>query len=438
MSPQIVPDSASVGGHPREELKRVSELSFSNVDKKTVDGECSVRLCNYTDVYYNDFITDRIDFMEASAKASEIARFQLRRGDVLITKDSETADDIAVPALVDGELSGVLCGYHLAVVRPKKDKVDGRFLFRALQAEPVRHQFYQRANGVTRFGLSQSSIGKVQVPVPPLETQRAIAEFLDRKTAAIDALIQKKERLIELLQEKRQALITQAVTKGLDPGVPMKDSGIEWLGQIPAHWEVVQLRRGVSRFIDYRGKTPTKSSGGVPLITAGAIRDGVIDHSRAPEFIPEDSYDDWMRRGLPELGDVAITTEAPLGEVAQVADAEVAFAQRVILFKLDRSKLQGGYLRYFYLSLAGKSELLSRGTGSTAQGIRSDRLKGSLILLPSSDEQEQIVRFLDSRNDGFRPMLEAIVESTEHLREYRQALITNAVTGKLDLAEVTA
>ena len=116
-----------------------------------------------------------------------------------------------------------------------------------------------------------------------------------------------------VLEEKRTALISHAVTKGLDPNVPMKDAGIGRTGSIPEHWTVHQLRRVVDRFIDYRGRTPTKTDSGVPLITAGAVRDGLIEHSQAPEFMPEEDYDDWMCRGLPELGDVVVTTEAPLG-----------------------------------------------------------------------------------------------------------------------------
>jgi type I restriction enzyme, S subunit len=134
----------------------------------------------------------------------------------------------------------------------------------------------------SQFDIPWDDLRTLPVLLPPEEKQGLIARFLDRKTGAIDALISKKERLIDLLQEKRQALITQAVTKGLDPTVPMRDSGTEWLGEIPAHWQVLSLRRVVCRFIDYRGRTPKKVDHGVPLITAGAVRDGRINHCRAP------------------------------------------------------------------------------------------------------------------------------------------------------------
>ena len=193
------------------------------------------------DVYYNDRITPDLDFMAATATPEQLRRFSLRAGDVLITKDSESRTDIAVAAVVATDLPDVLCGYHLALVRPGLD-CDGTFLARAFSAVGPRDQFEVAANGITRFGLGGDAIRTAYSRPRPAGEQRAIAAFLDRETARIDALVAKKERLIELLQEKRTALITRAVTKGLDPNVPMKDSGVEWLGQIPAHWEVERIK----------------------------------------------------------------------------------------------------------------------------------------------------------------------------------------------------
>ena len=143
--------------------------------------------------------------------------------------------------------------------------------------------------------------------------QRAIARFLDRETGKIDALVAKKERLIELLEEKRTALVTHAITKGLSSDVPRKDTGIPWFGGVPEHWDIVRLSDSVTRFVDYRGKTPEKSSFGVPLVTAKNVKNLIIDFSASREYISEDLYPSWMVRGLPELGDVVVTTEAPLG-----------------------------------------------------------------------------------------------------------------------------
>ncbi|MGH9346966.1 MAG: hypothetical protein ACRD26_06820 [Vicinamibacterales bacterium] len=180
--------------------------------------------------------------MEATATEAEIAKFHFAVDDVVITKDSESWDDIGVPALVTETAGDLVCGYHLALLRPRKEEMHGAFLFRCLQAKPIRVQLELAANGVTRFGLPKSEIGVMTIPVPPISQQRAIADYLDRETARIDALIAAKERLLWLLAEKRRALITRAVTRGLDAAAPLRDSGIPWLGEIPVHWETKRMK----------------------------------------------------------------------------------------------------------------------------------------------------------------------------------------------------
>lgn len=270
---------------------------------------------------------------------------------------------------------------------------------------------------------------------PPFPTQRAIAAFLDRKTAAIDALIEKKQRLLDLLDEKRTTLINQAVTKGLDPTVPMKDSGTPWIGDIPAHWEIHHLRRMVKRFIDFRGRTPQKTDQGTPLITAGAVRDGFIDHDRAPEWVESNVAADLNRRGHPEVGDLLFTSEAPLGEVGIVGDPNIACAQRIIMFKTDPARMLSGFLRLHFLAPSGRREIKSRASGSTAEGIRADRLKMSLVPCPPLEEQAQIVSHIELHTNGDHAIGAAVSLQIGHLSEYRQSLITAAVTGQLPLPE---
>jgi type I restriction enzyme S subunit len=264
-----------------QKLKYIATTRFSNVDKHTVDGEQPVRLCNYVDVYYNDYVTADLGFMMATATSTEIAKFKLKKGDVIITKDSETWDDIAVPAYVSTDFDDVLCGYHLAQIRPNTDLADGEYLFRAFCARGVNDQFRVAATGITRYGLGKYWLNNALFLVPPADEQRAIAAFLDHKTAHIDALIAKKECQIELLQEKRAALISHAVTKGLDPSVPMKDSGIKWLGEIPKHWEVKQIRHIAESLQTGPFGSQLHSSDyvtdGTPVINPSHMKDGHID-----------------------------------------------------------------------------------------------------------------------------------------------------------------
>jgi type I restriction enzyme, S subunit len=223
-------------------LRAIADYAVSNVDKLTADNELPIRLCNYTDVYNNDFITSGLSFMEATASPEEIGKFRLCNDDVIITKDSESWNDIGVPALVVETADDLVCGYHLALLRPLKGVVQGRFLFRCLQAKPIRLQLELASNGVTRFGIPKAAISGMTIPVPPLADQCAIADYLDRETGRMDDLIAAKERWLTILAEKRRALITHAVTRGLNPNAPLRDSGISWLGQIPKHWGIERTR----------------------------------------------------------------------------------------------------------------------------------------------------------------------------------------------------
>ena len=196
-------------------LRTVADMRVSNVDKHTNEDESPVRLCNYVDVYKNERITEDIPFMHASASPDEIERFRLIRNDVIITKDSETWDDIGVPALVEYSATDLVCGYHLAILRPT-EIVHGPFLARALQSETVCRQFHVGAKGVTRYGLAQNAIQDALIPLPPLREQKVIAKQLDQDTKAIDVTKKAAHQQIELMQEYRTRLIADAVTGKID------------------------------------------------------------------------------------------------------------------------------------------------------------------------------------------------------------------------------
>jgi type I restriction enzyme S subunit len=159
-------------------LGKVASIGFSGVDKKIVSTEQPVHLCNYTDVYYNRRISTRLKFQPGSARPREVEACQLRAGDVLVTKDSEDPGDIAVPALVTENMPGVLCGYHLAIIRPRPSDLDGAYLTELLQHHPVRHYFSRLANGVTRFGLNAASLRSAKLLLPGVEEQGGIARCL--------------------------------------------------------------------------------------------------------------------------------------------------------------------------------------------------------------------------------------------------------------------
>ncbi len=201
-----------------KKLKYVAEANPSNIDKKSKDNEDEIFLCNYVDVYNNDFISGEIDFMKATANKNQIKKFILKKGDVIATKDSETPDDIANPALVIQDFDNVVCGYHLTHIRPVK--IIGDYLFRLFQSKILQAYFEVSANGVTRYGISVDKFNSVLILLPPKEEQSAIVAHIEKETARIDAKMEKTKKLIELLKEYRTALISEAVTGKIKvPGV---------------------------------------------------------------------------------------------------------------------------------------------------------------------------------------------------------------------------
>jgi len=197
-------------------LKYISTTRPSNVDKKTKDGEAKVMLCNYTDVYKNDFITSELSFMKASASDAQIEKFTLDVGDVILTKDSEDPSDIAIPALVKEKIENLVCGYHLTLVKPNQNLLNGNYLFRLFQSKDFNINFQLEAKGITRYGIGSESFLNVVVVLPPIEEQYKIVQYIEEEVSRIITEIEYTKQEIALLQEYKQSLITEAVTGKID------------------------------------------------------------------------------------------------------------------------------------------------------------------------------------------------------------------------------
>ena len=416
-------------------LKHACEVFPSNVDKHARDDEPPVRLCNYTDVYYNERITADMSFMEATASTDQVARFTLRAGDTIITKDSETADDIAVSAYVPEDLPGVVCGYHLSMVRPK-ESICGAYVKRLFDCHYARARFAVAANGLTRVGLGQYALDNVELPFPPFNEQAAIAAFLDRETAKIDALVEEQKRLIELLKEKRQAVISQAVTKGLDPNVPMKDSGVEWMGKVPAHWGVMALKRE-AEFITSgaRGWADNYSDDGELFLRIGNLtRDTIrLDLSDTQRVAAPVSAESERTRALP--GDLLFSITAYLGSVAVIPEGlEPAYvSQHVALVRLKGNRLVHKWVAYVAASHVGKAFLETQGYGGAKIQLSLGDVANLVMLRPDAEEQRAIVDHIERGVSRLGELIDGAACAVQLLQERRSALIAAAVTGKIDV-----
>jgi type I restriction enzyme S subunit len=285
--------------------------------------------------------------------------------------------------------------------------------------------------------VDQEEIGHLPLAVPPASEQEAIAAFLDRETARIDGLVAKKERLIELLQEKRSALLTRAVTKGLDPNVPMKDSGVEWLGEIPAHWEVTRLRYGCSLLRDGTHQPPPRVAGGYPLLSVRNIVDGRFIRLPDDSLVSEADFRILERAFAVKENDVVLAVVgATLGKVAIVSAMEPFTIQRSVAVLRPRP----GLLHYEYLAhfLASRpfQSLLWKNTGFSAQpGIYLGALASFHLPVPPTQEQLQIVESLRLGVERIDSLISKVRTAIDRLRELRTALISAAVTGKIDVRQ---
>lgn len=298
--------------------------------------------------------------------------------------------------------------------------VEDRFMHHLLRSQPLIAEYGARSKGIrpSQWDLPWDEFASIKVRLPPSAEQRAIADFLDTETARIDALITSKQHLMDLSHERAAAVLETVVWR-------------------PGHPEI-NLHRLVRRFVDYRGATPAKSDEGIPLATAGHVKDGELDLSTDPQFVSEEIYEDWMRRGFPECGDVLMTMEAPLGEVAEVDQLPIALAQRVVLMKPNERFVSGAFLALLLRTPAFQARLAGSATGSTALGIRADRLKSLTMPVPPRSFQAEAVAEARAAFAKARCLRRLLVEQVALLKEHRQALITAAVTGELEIPGVAA
>ena len=337
-------------------------------------------------------------------------------------------------------ITRIKCCIHDGFVYFPRWKADPKFLYYLFASgEPYKGL----GKMGTQLNLNTDTVGSIVIGLPEAEEQQTIARFLDAKTAQIDALVAHKRQLIAKLKEKRSALIARTVTRGLppeaakaaglEPNPEMKDSGVEWLGQLPMPWQVLPMTKYLSDMSDYRGKTPEKTDNGVFLVTARNVRMGYIDCESSQEFVAVEEYDEIMRRGLPKLGDILFTTEAPLGNVALVDREEIALAQRIIRFRMRRDFFHSRFTLYAMLADYFQSQLKSLSTGSTAEGLKASKLSVLRLIAPPVAEQQVIASFLDAECGHMDGLLATTETAIERLQEYRQSLITSAVTGKIDV-----
>ncbi|MFN6235448.1 restriction endonuclease subunit S [Microcystis sp.] len=321
-------------------------------------------------------------------------------------------------------------GRGLCSIRPR-DIIIREFAWYLIQVVKVELNFL--STGSTYEAVALTDVSNLSCLLPPLPEQQKIAEFLDQETGKIDKLITKKERLIELLKEKRTALISHAVTKGLNPDVPMKDSGVEWLGEIPEHWKVLLLKR-IANIRYGLGQPPPEILYGTPLIRATNVKSGRIFQKDMiyidPKQVPESrnavlaAGEIIVVRSGAYTGDSALIPEEYHGSIAgyDMVTTVKEGSNQFIAWQLLSSEVR--YIQFAFHQLRAAQPHLN-----------AEELRGTIITFPPLPEQQKIAQFLDRETSKIDNLITKTRTSIDHLKEYRTALISAAVTGKIDVRE---
>jgi type I restriction enzyme, S subunit len=282
--------------------------------------------------------------------------------------------------------------------------------------------------------INNKHINVIYFPYPSIEEQTAIANFLDQKTAEIDGLIADKEKLIELLQEKRQAIITETVTKGLNPNVRLKDSGIEWIGEIPEHWNVEPIKYMVKTI--QTGTTPTTKNddyfdGDIQWFTPGDFH-GSKELYEASRKISNLAVIDNEARLFPKNTVMIVGIGATVGKVAKLG-VEGSFNQQITGLIVNEQRLNCDYL-YYWLYI-NQETIKNISNYTTLPIINNEFVKNFECLSLPLDEQQAIVNYLNQKTSEIDDLILKIRLQIQKLKEYRQSLISEAVTGKIDVRE---
>lgn len=416
-------------------LKNQCQIIPSNVDKKSHDDETEIRLCNYVDVYYNETIDDSIDYMVATANEHELKKFQLFIGDVVITKDSEDPHDIAVPALVVKTQLKLLCGYHLSIIRSNNRNCNSSYIFWALRDAAIVSQLHREATGITRWAIANKHVKNSILPFPPVAEQKAISIFLDKTCTAIDKAVESKQKQLKTLDNLRNSIIYKAVTRGLDSSVELKDSGVEWLGRIPKHWEFRQIKRDFHITLGKMLQSTSKNNNETEeyYLRSANIKWGKADLSdvRKMWFSPNEK----VRLKL-EYGDLLVSEGGDVGR-ASIWKNELSgcYIQNAINRVRPRKKDRTTFLFYwlFFMKHVGYIDaIVSR---ITIAHLTAEKLEKFYYLHPPVEEQINIVNYLDKKTEEISKIEGVITSQIKTLEQYRKSLIHECVTGKRRITE---
>lgn len=363
----------------------------------------------------------------------------LMKGDIVFADTSEDIDGSGNFTQLISDVT-TFAGYHTIIARPLK-RESSRFYAYLLDCNELRTQVRHTVKGVKVFSITQAILRGLSIWLPSEKEQKCIAAFLDHETAKIDKLIEKQQQLIELLKEKRQAVISHAVTKGLNPDVAMKDSGVDWLGGVPAHWVISQLKFNTLEMqtgpFGSQLHAEDYVTDGIPLINPA--------HMIAGELIPDmqvtvdELTQKRLERHMLNAGDIIFSRRGELGRCAVVKKEHEGWLCGTGSLKTKLTKKIIPYYAYILISSEGVvSELTLESKGSTMANLNTETLGKIRLPIPPINEQEAILNYIEHISQKYDYLINSANAAINFMRERRTALISAAVTGKIDVRDWVA
>ncbi|MGI2329336.1 restriction endonuclease subunit S [Planococcus sp. YIM B11945] len=366
------------------------------------------------------------------------APYLLSEGDILLARSGAT---VGKAYIHKGDLNACFAGY-LIKFSSRKDLVNPKFVFYYTQTKYYASWIAENTIQATIQNVSAEKYANLQMPLPSLDIQDEIVKYLDMKVDDLNITVSSKERLLYLLEEKRQSIITEAVTKGLNPNVKMKDSGVEWIGEIPEHWEVKKVKH-FSKLVG-SGKTPSGGSEvyldeGIPFLRSLNVHfEGIRLKNLA--FISEEIDNEMRSTRIQPLDNLLNITGASIGRSCIVPKdfGRGNVNQHVCIIRVNQNKINPYYFNSIMNSKMAMDQIMTAQTGSSREGLNFQQVKNLMFPVAPLEEQEELNRFIFTKQKEIYNVINRIESQIQKLKEYRQSLIYEAVTGKLDVRELIA
>ena len=413
----------------RRRLKYAATINDDVLNEDT-DDDYELQYIDIGNVYASGSVEEPVTYKFKDAPSR--ARRRVRDGDIII---SCVRTYLQAIAQIQGPPTNMIVSTGFAVIRPSEGALNARFANYALREPSFLAEIEKRSVGVSYPAINASDLAGISVHLPPLPLQRAIADHLDRETTRLDALVAAKARVLDLLAEKHQSLITRAVTRGLDPSAPLRDSGIPWLGEVPAHWEIWKIGHTASVG---NGSTPSRSNpaywsdGTIPWLNSSVVNQHEV--TSADQFVTETAVRE-CHLPLVESGSVlvAITGQGKTRGQAVVLSLDATINQHLAYVSPDPSRLDPWFLRWTLLSAYGFLRSISDDAGGTKGALTCEEVANIRVPIPPIGEQRAIAASVAKGTATLEKLRTAIERTSALLKERRATLIAAAVTGLINI-----